>query len=101
MNYDDYKEAKERVAKHRDITYDLSCEEIAAIDIAQQIGGYEWAIEDAQSNLKRLYKAAKKLPKPKKQLVDDIDPQIIKEAKYKFRGKRDLQRKLYMYDEIE
>lgn len=98
MKYSDYLDAEKSINDQRDKANNLSCEELASIDIAQMISSYEWDIKNAKRQLKKLYKAANNLPKPNKELVETINPTILKDAKWKFRGKRDLERKLYGWE---
>lgn len=96
MKYDDWKDANERIADQRKRVYAMSTEELAALDMAQQIESYEFQIKYAQEQLKRLKAATKKLDLwPDPELVKEIHSEIVKEAKFKFRGKRDLEAKLY------
>lgn len=97
MNYDDWKRANETIDEHREIVYKMSPEELASLDINQRIKGYEWDIKNAQEQLIKLRAAAKNLPKPNVKNMK-IDSSIVQEGKWKFRGKRDLERKLYGWD---
>lgn len=96
MKYSDWVDAHDRIDKEREILRKLTCEELAAVDIAQQIASAEFKIEWAKKDLKRLRKAAKKLKTPDPKLVG-ISSTLIEETRYKFRGKRDLEAKLYGY----
>lgn len=98
MKYSDWVDANERIADDRETLRKLSDEQLVALDVAKQISTAEWEIENAERELKHLRKIAKNLPKVKKELLN-INSQLIREADYRWRGRREVQNKLYGYEE--
>jgi hypothetical protein len=67
----------------------------------EKIASAEWQIQMANEQLARLRPAAAKLPKPDPEKVESVDPHIVTEGLYKFRGKRKIQEELYGYPASE
>lgn len=94
MNHEDWLKTQESISNDRAVIRDLSLEEFVSLDVSKKIKNLEYLIEQSQNELNYYKKILPTLPKVPEKLLN-ISQSLIDEGDYKFRGKRDLQKKLY------